>query len=634
MMNTFQDTPTTRVDPITSQLSFIAQYDDMQRFICKYIADGHREEDECLNMLTMLEKQWNRNKAAHSKETQALLMKIESLEKEVKKLNRQLVDTRSALVRESEEKKTIDKERKTLYEQIRTVRSMLEDAETFRNNDHRERVFSCLDVRRLSPIISDDSSDGASGLDYDRTEESIHGGLNRSTLAHMIDTETNSDEANNYNEPTLLYRPVDHGPDHDDDLYSKPRSSRRKTTNLRQNTHDLEDVDMLDSDSNNLDNVCDFENIEQELRYLETERKEKMVSATSTPAMRTRSNAHASSAKSQSNFFKPTSKANNPSSASMNIQRPHSLVQKKIFKPEICGVCDKKLFFLEKCLKCEDCGCVCHPECRDACPLPCVRITAPQTRSRIKMVLISDYVNQDTNPKVPAIIVHCCNEIERGDNIYTEGLYRVGGSMNDIEKLQQKILKSKTGMPNLSKEDVHVLCGVVKRFLMSLDDQLLTKVLWRDFVAAVECEEEFDQNAFLTIAIKSLPPANLDTLAFLMQHFHAIARHEDRNKMSTKAISRAIAPTIVGNSVREPGTKVISEESSSQIKVMYALFNVIPEEFWSEYVQKTTLSLGSRLLGDGSANIANNAISSSSKSTGKSKRTGTLTRPKLKPLFN
>ena len=43
--------------------------------------------------------------------------------------------------------------------------------------------------------------------------------------------------------------------------------------------------------------------------------------------------------------------------------RPHAF-QKKTTLREKCSVCDKKIKWGKSCLKCQDCGVVCHPECK------------------------------------------------------------------------------------------------------------------------------------------------------------------------------------------------------------------------------------------------------------------------------
>jgi Rac GTPase-activating protein 1 len=52
--------------------------------------------------------------------------------------------------------------------------------------------------------------------------------------------------------------------------------------------------------------------------------------------------------------------------------RVHVFCTKNIIRPESCGPCGRKIKFAAKVMKCVDCRAVCHPECKDDVPLPCV----------------------------------------------------------------------------------------------------------------------------------------------------------------------------------------------------------------------------------------------------------------------
>lgn len=625
-----------------SKLSLVAQYDDMCRLVNKLIRDSADEEEASIAMLETLQKRWNSREAAHEREKESLKVEINSLQKEIKKLNRQLAESRTALVREADEKKSVAREKKALLDQIRQVRQLVEKESYGDADAHRKRVIKCLDVERLSPIQSDDSDDCVSGLDYDRTEEDILD-ADRSRKSNAFDDALENLASNE--QPTLLYRYMDKNSDnsnHATDFLEEPRritrlqaqrrsaqSSSNAPTSTSTGNNRFADLN-LETDSNSMEtDDNDIEFVRQQLQKYEADKREKLASANSTPNIRDQKKSATLSAKSAANLMKSISNVSTPVP---NALKPHSFVSKKSFKPENCVPCGGKVGFYGDCVKCEVCGVISHPDCKDKCPLPCVKITAPNTRSRQKKILISDYVNSDAVPKVPALIVHCCNEIEREENIITAGLYRVVAHTKDIEELQQKILKSKSGMPNLSKVDVHILTGVVKRFLQSLDESLITTTLWSHFSEAIKLDSDIEARTHMSYYISyDLPTANRDTLSYLMQHLHAIAKRSDKNMMSTKSLAKTLAPTIVGNSCRNPVQSTILNETKIQIQIMETLFD-IEEEFWAKFVPRVTpqnsqaTSLGSRLLAETPTGHKG------SKSRG-SRIGSTLPTPKLKPLF-
>jgi hypothetical protein len=95
-------------------------------------------------------------------------------------------------------------------------------------------------------------------------------------------------------------------------------------------------------------------------------------------------------------------------------------------------------------LKCRDCRASCHPECKEQVPLPCVPVGNTPTRGAI-----ADYTPH-TNPMIPAIIVHCINEVEqRGLN--EVGIYRLSGADKDVKGL--KVCSLQCGW----KEDIYLV---------------------------------------------------------------------------------------------------------------------------------------------------------------------------------
>ena len=84
---------------------------------------------------------------------------------------------------------------------------------------------------------------------------------------------------------------------------------------------------------------------------------------------------------------------------------------------------------------------------------------------------------------VPAIIIHCTNEIEaRG--LTEVGIYRVPGSEREVKELRDKFLAGQ-GCSALGQVDVHVLCGVVKDFLGNLREATCSKQYVESFHSGI-----------------------------------------------------------------------------------------------------------------------------------------------------
>ncbi|RZB89838.1 rac GTPase-activating protein 1 [Asbolus verrucosus] len=269
--------------------------------------------------------------------------------------------------------------------------------------------------------------------------------------------------------------------------------------------------------------------------------------------------------------------------------RQHCFQQKTIVMPDTCGPCEKRIRFGKAALKCKECKAICHIECKDNLPLPCVPVMNTPTQRNI-LGVIGDYT-PTIPPMVPALLIHCINEIElRG--LSEIGLYRIPGPERDVKALKEKFLKGK-GTPCLNKIDVHIICGVVKDFLRSLNEPLLTYGLWRNFVQTVEAKDPVDVLPAIYQTISQLPPPNRDTLAYMILHLQKISEAKEC-KMSVSNLAKIFGPTIVGYSSEDPDPSELLHETLQMNIVMEHLIN-IPSDYWLSFINVENTLPPSRL---------------------------------------
>ncbi|NXQ99426.1 RGAP1 protein, partial [Sagittarius serpentarius] len=257
--------------------------------------------------------------------------------------------------------------------------------------------------------------------------------------------------------------------------------------------------------------------------------------------------------------------------------RLHEFVSKTVIKPESCVPCGKRVKFGKISLKCRDCRVVTHPECRDRCPLPCIP-TLTGTPVRIGEGTLMDFV-PSTPPMIPSIIVHCVNEIEQR-GLRETGLYRISGCDKTVRELKEKFLRAKN-IPLLSKvDDIHAICGLLKDFLRSLKEPLLTFRLNKTFMEAAEILDEDNSVAAMYQAVGELPQANRDTLAFLMIHLQRVAQSPE-TKMDITNLAKVFGPTIVAHAVPDPDPMTLLQDTKRQPKVVERLL-LLPMDYWSQ----------------------------------------------------
>ncbi|NXM85347.1 RGAP1 protein, partial [Oenanthe oenanthe] len=243
--------------------------------------------------------------------------------------------------------------------------------------------------------------------------------------------------------------------------------------------------------------------------------------------------------------------------------RLHDFVSKTVIKPESCVPCGKRVKFGKISLKCRDCRVVAHPECRERCPLPCIP-TLTGTPVRIGEGTLMDFV-PSTPPMIPSIIVHCVNEIEQR-GLHETGIYRISGCDKTVRELKEKFLRAKN-VPLLSKvDDIHTICSLLKDFLRSLKEPLLTFRLNKTFMEAAEISDEDNSIAAMYQAVAELPQANRDTLAFLMVHLQRVAQSPD-TKMDISNLAKVFGPTIVAHAVPDPDPMTLLQDTKRQPKV-------------------------------------------------------------------
>ncbi|NXG28007.1 RGAP1 protein, partial [Dromaius novaehollandiae] len=306
---------------------------------------------------------------------------------------------------------------------------------------------------------------------------------------------------------------------------------------------------------------------------------------------------------------------------------------RQIIRPEPCAACGSRIRFGKAACKCRRCQLLVHAKCQEQCPGPCM--PRPLQRARPRQGVLADLA-PPAPPRVPALVAQCVAEVERRG--LTEvgaagwppegargraaalsplsahpqmGLYRVPGAEQLVRQWKRRLLHTGGAPAGLGGvADVHVVCGVLKDFLRGLEEPLLTFGLRPAFLqaageggpaargrgvargrsscnslpgAAADLPDEAICGAALRHAVSKLPPANRDTLAFLMLHLLRVSRSPDC-RMDVLNLSRVFGPTLVGYGSANPTPLAIMEDTPRQCKVVARLLS-LPPDFWRCFVE-------------------------------------------------
>ncbi|XP_075367975.1 rac GTPase-activating protein 1-like [Mycteria americana] len=260
-------------------------------------------------------------------------------------------------------------------------------------------------------------------------------------------------------------------------------------------------------------------------------------------------------------------------------QLQHQFTSKTVIRPEPCGVCGSRVRFGKAAVKCRQCQLLLHPKCREQCPGPCA--PRPHHHAWPREGVLADFA-PPAPPLVPALVVQCVTEVEtRG--LTETGLYRVPGTEQLVREWKRRLLRAGGALPALgSVADIHVVCGVLKDFLRGLKEPLVTFSLHPAFLRAADIPDDAACDTALRHVVSKLPPANRDTLAFLMLHLLRVSRSPDC-KMDVFNLSRVFGPTLVGHSSANPTPLAIMEDTPRQCKVVARLLS-LPPDFWRGFV--------------------------------------------------
>ncbi|CAF1058475.1 unnamed protein product [Rotaria sordida] len=267
-----------------------------------------------------------------------------------------------------------------------------------------------------------------------------------------------------------------------------------------------------------------------------------------------------------------------PSSIGTLRARAHNFISRNILIPETCCVCLKRIHFGKLAYRCQACSALCHTGCKENCATLCLPSVKTPNRGAV-----SKFTPRESNQlQVPALLVHCIKEIEQR-GLQEVGIYRLNVVEGQVKELKERILKSRTGLFDLSHyNDIHLICGVVKDFLRSLSESLLTNALWKSFAAIIDEESDFIKQQNFDSLIQQLPKPNRDTLAFMILHLQRVAV-SPLCRMPILNLSRTMGPAIIGYSSKHVSGIDIVGETYKQTKIL-EFFLKMSSDYWSKFL--------------------------------------------------
>ncbi|CCE65086.1 hypothetical protein TPHA_0J02660 [Tetrapisispora phaffii CBS 4417] len=168
---------------------------------------------------------------------------------------------------------------------------------------------------------------------------------------------------------------------------------------------------------------------------------------------------------------------------------------------------------------------------------------------------------------IPFIITTCIEHVESSEEfLQTEGLYRKSGSKLLIEELEEAFSSvTNSTSPQLIKlinSDLHIVTGILKKYLRQLPDPLLTYHIYESLINTVRDEQLSsrlplnkqwnDSNPLFTVTCETisnilhhLPKEHIALLYVLAEHVTKIDEYKEWNLMTMNNLSLIFAPGII-----------------------------------------------------------------------------------------
>lgn len=146
--------------------------------------------------------------------------------------------------------------------------------------------------------------------------------------------------------------------------------------------------------------------------------------------------------------------------------------------------------------------------------------------------------------RVPEFVVACIKEIEKDENMCTDGLYRASGNLSQVQKIRLEVDQNNMSVI-ASNSDIHVLTGSLKLFFRELKEPLIPWSIFDRVLAACSIKPREARIKEFQSIVQALPQCNRDTLKYLLEHLLRVIKCSEKNRMHTGNLAIVFGPTLL-----------------------------------------------------------------------------------------
>ena len=178
---------------------------------------------------------------------------------------------------------------------------------------------------------------------------------------------------------------------------------------------------------------------------------------------------------------------------------------------------------------------------------------------------------------VPLFVKKCISQIESGEHLKTDGVYRQSGNLSTIQKIRLQVDQGNVNCLE-TVDDVHVLTGALKLFFRELKEPLIPWGIVDKLLLAANSQSRKQKIKQMNALVQSMPSAHRSTLGFLLRHLVKVTEYKDRNRMQFSNLAIVFGPTLMW-----PPTHLVSNnlalDMMQQNIIVEALLNNVNQLF-------------------------------------------------------
>eukprot|EP00095_Tigriopus_kingsejongensis_P000335 maker-scaffold194_size270518-snap-gene-0.10 protein:Tk00335 transcript:maker-scaffold194_size270518-snap-gene-0.10-mRNA-1 annotation:"rho gtpase-activating protein 12" len=146
--------------------------------------------------------------------------------------------------------------------------------------------------------------------------------------------------------------------------------------------------------------------------------------------------------------------------------------------------------------------------------------------------------------EVPLFVRKCIQEIEKGDHLKTDGVYRQSGNLSHVQKIRLQVDQGNFDTLE-SVDDVHVLTGALKLFFRELKEPLIPWECMDKLLKACSSASKKSKLKLIKDTLQSMPRSHRSTLKILLGHLLRVTEFQEFNRMQIPNLAIVFGPTLM-----------------------------------------------------------------------------------------